>query len=97
MDACPFDCIHPSKDERPMQPLYFIDPETCTDCGACALVCPESAIAPAAAFGRYAGPAAGAKANSYDSHLEVAPPDAEPGAFEVIAKEWLTTFVASQP
>jgi ferredoxin len=79
-----------------MAPLYYIDAETCTDCGACALVCPESAIAPAAAFGHYAGPAA-AKENPHDAHLSIVNSESEPTAFEIIAKEWETTFIASQP
>ena len=46
VDVCPMDCIHPRKDE----PSYseaaqlFIDPEECTDCGACEPECPVNAI-----------------------------------------------------
>ncbi len=46
MDACPVDCIHPTKDESEFgeaQQLY-IDPQECIDCGACVPVCPVSAI-----------------------------------------------------
>ena len=41
-DACLFDAIKPEsgKSSRRLQ----IDPELCTDCGACALACPEAAI-----------------------------------------------------
>ena len=99
MDPCPFDCIYPNKDEFSTKPLFYIDAEECTNCGACALSCPESAIAPAEEFGRYAGPGVGLKGKSYESHLSVAPPSdtIDPPAFEVIAKEWFTTYVASQP
>jgi NAD-dependent dihydropyrimidine dehydrogenase PreA subunit len=46
VDACPVDCIHPSKREseyETAQQLY-IDPQECIDCGACVPVCPVSAI-----------------------------------------------------
>lgn len=46
VDACPVDCIHPSKREseyESSQQLY-IDPVECIDCGACVPVCPVSAI-----------------------------------------------------
>ena len=46
VDACPVDCIHPSKREseyEASQKLY-IDPVECIDCGACVPVCPVSAI-----------------------------------------------------
>ena len=36
--ACPVDCIHPS--ER----MFYIDPVTCVDCGACESLCPVEAI-----------------------------------------------------
>jgi ferredoxin--NADP+ reductase len=98
IEACPFDCIHPTREELSTKPLLYIDVDECTDCGACALSCPESAIAPAKEFGRYAVPGAKSKGNSYDAHLSVLPPDTlEPSPMQVIAQEWLTTFVASQP
>lgn len=37
-EVCPVDCIEEGED------MYFIDPETCIDCGACKEVCPVSAI-----------------------------------------------------
>ena len=46
VDACPVDCIHPSKDEPGffgVRQLY-IDPVECIDCGACLPVCPVQAI-----------------------------------------------------
>jgi len=54
VDACPADCIHPAKgrtydDGRPTfdQVLQLhIDPTECIDCGACASVCPVTAIFP---------------------------------------------------
>jgi NAD-dependent dihydropyrimidine dehydrogenase PreA subunit len=98
MEACPFDCIHPNKNEMSLEPLFYIDAETCTDCGACAIACPESAIAPAAEFGHYAGPAAQAKQQPYDSHLQViSGKESERPAFEVIAEEWFTAFATAHP
>jgi NAD-dependent dihydropyrimidine dehydrogenase PreA subunit len=38
MDECPVDCIAEG------DPKYKIDPEECTDCGACSDACPEEAI-----------------------------------------------------
>jgi hypothetical protein len=61
------------------------------------LVCPESAIVPVAAYGRYAGPATESKGNPYEAHLSVARSDSEPDTFEVIANEWVTAYIASQP
>lgn len=50
VDACPFDCIGPKKGEAgPTTSLQlYIDPELCTDCGACIPACPVSAIYPEA-------------------------------------------------
>ena len=46
VDACPVDCIHPSKRESEYETAQqlFIDPVECIDCGACVPVCPVSAI-----------------------------------------------------
>jgi ferredoxin len=46
VDACPVDCIHPKKDDpkHAAEPLLYIDPVECIDCGACVPVCPVSAI-----------------------------------------------------
>lgn len=43
VDVCPVDCIVPGE---PVQewPHYYIDPETCIDCGACVPECPYDAI-----------------------------------------------------
>jgi NAD-dependent dihydropyrimidine dehydrogenase PreA subunit len=40
------DCIHPRKDECGFaeNPLLYIDPVECIDCGACVPACPVSAI-----------------------------------------------------
>ena len=48
VDACPVDCIHPKKNEDDFaaEPLLYIDPVACIDCGACVPVCPVSAIFP---------------------------------------------------
>ncbi|HEY4684718.1 MAG TPA: ferredoxin family protein, partial [Dehalococcoidia bacterium] len=41
VDVCPVDCIH---DEGEIDPLLYIDPDECIDCGACEPACPVSAI-----------------------------------------------------
>jgi ferredoxin len=40
IDVCPVDCIK-GEDEDPM---LYIDPSTCIDCGACVAACPVNAI-----------------------------------------------------
>ena len=40
IDECPVGAISEGD-------IYAIDPETCTDCGTCADVCPSEAIHPA--------------------------------------------------
>ena len=46
IDACPVDCIHPTKAEQAFAEveMLYIDPVECIDCGACVPVCPVSAI-----------------------------------------------------
>ena len=48
VDACPVDCIHPKKGtpEFEKEPMLYIDPVECIDCGACVPVCPTAAIFP---------------------------------------------------
>jgi ferredoxin len=43
VEVCPVDCISPGE---PMEeyPTYYIDPDSCIDCGACESECPNSAI-----------------------------------------------------
>lgn len=36
--VCPMDCFHEG------EKMLYIDPESCTDCGACAAECPTEAI-----------------------------------------------------
>lgn len=43
VDVCPVDCIVPGKPETEW-PWYYIDPDTCIDCGACIPECPYEAI-----------------------------------------------------
>ena len=43
--VCPVECIVPGKPESEW-PLYYIDPDTCIDCGACVPECPFEAIFP---------------------------------------------------
>jgi ferredoxin len=44
-EVCPVDCIVPGKPESEW-PWYYIDPDTCIDCGACVSECPFEAIFP---------------------------------------------------
>jgi ferredoxin len=45
VEVCPVECIVPGK---PIEewPWYYIDPDTCIDCGACIPECPYEAIFP---------------------------------------------------
>jgi ferredoxin len=43
--VCPVECIVPGKPVNEW-PWYFIDPDTCIDCGACVPECPFNAIYP---------------------------------------------------
>jgi ferredoxin len=43
LEVCPVECIVPGKPVEEY-PSYYIDPETCIDCGACAPECPYEAI-----------------------------------------------------
>jgi len=43
--VCPVECIVPGKPED-QWPWYYIDAETCIDCGACVPECPFAAIFP---------------------------------------------------
>ena len=98
VEACPFDCIYPKKSASSTRPLFFIDAEQCTDCGACALVCPESAITPSAEFGRYADAVARSNRTRRKTHISVVPAEelpAEMTACQIILNEWVETFVAS--
>ena len=42
VEVCPVDCIHPSDGEQ--EPMLYIDPDECIDCGACEPECPVEAI-----------------------------------------------------
>ena len=42
VEVCPGDCIHPSDGEG--EPMLYIDPDECIDCGACEPECPVEAI-----------------------------------------------------
>ena len=42
VEVCPVDCIHPTDGEG--EPILYIDPDECIDCGACEPVCPVTAI-----------------------------------------------------
>jgi len=47
VEVCPVDCIVPGPKNDPDWGKYFyIDPDTCIDCGACIPVCPPEAIFP---------------------------------------------------
>lgn len=43
VEVCPVECIVPGKPQEEW-PLYYIDPDTCIDCGACIPECPYEAI-----------------------------------------------------
>lgn len=43
--VCPVECIVPGKPQD-KYPWFYIDPETCIDCGACIPECPFHAIYP---------------------------------------------------
>jgi NAD-dependent dihydropyrimidine dehydrogenase PreA subunit len=45
VEVCPVECIIPGKPQEEW-PLYYIDPDTCIDCGACVPECPYAAIFP---------------------------------------------------
>jgi ferredoxin len=45
VDVCPVDCIVPGVPQGET-PWYYIDPDTCIDCGACVPACPFNAIFP---------------------------------------------------
>lgn len=45
VEVCPVECIVPGKPVEEW-PLYYIDPDTCIDCGACVPECPFGAIFP---------------------------------------------------
>ncbi len=45
VDVCPVECIVPGKPIAEW-PWYYIDPDTCIDCGACIPECPFEAIFP---------------------------------------------------
>lgn len=45
VEVCPVECITPGKPQGEW-PLYYIDPDTCIDCGACVPECPYDAIFP---------------------------------------------------
>jgi ferredoxin len=47
VEVCPVDCIIPGPTNDPeWNDLFFIDPDTCIDCGACIPECPFEAIFP---------------------------------------------------
>ena len=53
VSACPVNCISPAPGtpEYGEQPMLYIDPAVCIDCGACADVCPVDAAVPADSLG----------------------------------------------
>jgi hypothetical protein len=62
------------------------------------LVCPESAIAPAAEFGRYVDISVPKKRIRRETHVSVAPTKElldETTGYQIILNEWVDTFVAS--
>ena len=49
VEVCPVDCIVPGVPQG-KYPWYYIDPNTCIDCGACVPACPYNAIFPKEMF-----------------------------------------------
>lgn len=45
VEVCPVECIVPGKPQE-QWPWFYIDPDTCIDCGACIPECPFEAIFP---------------------------------------------------
>ena len=45
VEVCPVECIVPGTPQEEY-PLFYIDPDTCIDCGACVPECPYEAIFP---------------------------------------------------
>jgi ferredoxin len=45
VEVCPVECITPGKPVEKW-PGFYIDPDTCIDCGACVPECPYAAIFP---------------------------------------------------
>ncbi len=45
VEVCPVECITPGKTQE-QWPAFYIDPDTCIDCGACVPECPYNAIFP---------------------------------------------------
>lgn len=45
VEVCPVECITPGKPVEEW-PWFYIDPDTCIDCGACVPECPYAAIFP---------------------------------------------------
>jgi len=45
VDVCPVECIVPGTPQE-KSPWFYIDPDTCIDCGACVPECPYAAIFP---------------------------------------------------
>jgi len=46
IDVCPVECINAGEPAE-QWPTFYVDPQTCIDCGACVPECPYSAIFPA--------------------------------------------------
>jgi len=43
IDVCPVECISPGE-PADQWPTFYVDPQTCIDCGACVPECPYAAI-----------------------------------------------------
>jgi len=46
VDVCPVDCVHGDKED----PMLYIDPVVCIDCGACVSACPVERASPRRTF-----------------------------------------------
>jgi ferredoxin len=46
VEVCPVSCIVPGPKDSAEWPYFYIDPDTCIDCGACMQACPSDAPFP---------------------------------------------------
>jgi ferredoxin--NADP+ reductase len=84
--ACPVNCIGPvpGSDAFATEPMLYIDPDVCIDCGACADACPVDAAVPADVLGE----AERAYAELNAEHHRLAPASRESVGTGPLFHEW---------